>query len=125
MVKPFGFPPSIRLRRKTDIDPVFRQGQYHRLGWLQARTWPNGREASRFMISVSRRAGTAPGRNRVKRVVREAVRLNRSGLATPHDVCLFVTKRPPRGVRLADAERELRRLFGRLAPQPHARVSDR
>jgi ribonuclease P protein component len=125
MSKAFGYPPSLRLRNKADIDPVFRQGQFHRLEWLQARTRPNGRPASRFMIAVSRRVGTAPARNRVKRVVREALRLNRGGLSTPHDVCLFVTIRPPRALRLADAERELRRLFGRLAHQPHARVSDR
>jgi ribonuclease P protein component len=125
MARPFGFPPTLRLRKKSDIDPVFRQGQYHRLGWLQARTRPNGQGASRFMISVSRRAGPAPARNRVKRVVREAVRLNHGGLAAPHDVCLFVTRQPPGRLGLADAERELRRLFDRLAQPPHARVSDR
>ena len=125
MSKPFGYPRSIRLRKQAEIDPVFRRGRHHRLGWLQARTQPNGRGASRFMISVSRRAGTAPTRNRVKRVVREAIRLNRYGLSLPHDVCLFVTARPRGAVRLADAERELRRLFDRLVNQPDAHVSAR
>lgn len=125
MSKALGFPPTLRLRKKTDIDPVFRHGRYHRLGWLQARVRPNGRPASRFMVSVSRRAGTAPERNRVKRVVREAVRLNRAALWPPHDVCFFVTRRPPSGVRLADAERELRRLFDRLALPTDAPVTAR
>lgn len=125
MVKAHGFPPTLRLRKKTDIDPVFRHGRYHRLGWLQARVQRSAFPASRFMVSVSRRAGTAPARNRVKRVLREAVRLNREALSAPHDVCLFVTRRPPSGVGLADAERELRRLFDRLARQSDAPVTAR
>lgn len=115
MPRPSGFPKSIRLRRKAEIDPVFRRGQHHRLGWLQAKTLPGTGEGSRFMISVSKRAGSAPGRNRIRRVIREAIRLNRHRLTRPFDVCLFVTVRPPQPVRLADVERELRRLFDRLA----------
>jgi ribonuclease P protein component len=125
MPKAFGYPPSLRLRHKTEIDPVFRRGRTHRLGWLQARTLPNGRGASRFMVSVSKRAGSAPARNRIKRVLREAIRLNRHSLTTPHDICLFVTSRPPQRARLADVERELNRLFARLAHSPDALVSDR
>jgi ribonuclease P protein component len=125
MPKAFGYPPSIRLRKQAEIDTVFRAGRYHRMGWLQAKVQPNGREASRFMVSVSRRAGPAPLRNRVKRVVREAVRLNRRGLKVPHDVCLFVSLRPPARVRLADVEPALRRLFGRLARPSDAPVLDR
>jgi ribonuclease P protein component len=125
MAKAFGYPPTVRLRKKTEIDPVFRRGQYHRMGWLQARTLPNGRDVSRFMVSVGRRAGAAPQRNRIKRVLREAIRLNRHRLSTPHDVCLFVTIRPPARVRLAEVERELTRLFRRLALPPDALVSDR
>lgn len=125
MPKAFGYPPSLRLRKKTEIDPVFRRGQYHRMGWLQARTQPNGRTASRFMVSVGRRAGAAPRRNRIKRLLREAIRLNRRHLSTPHDVCLFVNIRPPESVRLADVERELIRLFRRLQLPPDALVSDR
>jgi len=115
MTKAFGYPQSLRLRKKTEIDPVFRRGRYHRFGWLQAKTQPNGRPASRFMVSVSLRAGPAPARNRVKRVLREAIRLNQKGLSTPHDVCLFVTTRPPRGLGLADVERAIRRLFSLLS----------
>ena len=122
--KAFGFPKSIRLRKQADIDPVFRQGRYHRMGWLQAKTRPNGLDAPRFMISVSRRAGCAPARNRIKRVVREAIRLNRNRLGTPHDICLFVTIQPRQDVRLAEVERELCRLFVRLARPPDALVSD-
>ena len=122
MTKSFGYPQSLRLRKKTEIDPVFRHGRYHRFGWLQAKARPNGRPGSRFMVSVSLRAGPAPARNRIKRVVREAIRLNQMGLSTPHDVCLFVTTRPPRGLGLADVERSIRRLFGLLSSSPDAPV---
>lgn len=122
MSSAFGFPKSIRLRKKTEIDPVFRQGQYHRFGWLQAKTQSNAQGTCRFMVSVSRRVGPAPARNRIKRVVREAIRLNRHRLSGSHDICLFVTTRPRDTVRLADVERDLRRLFGRLALPHDARI---
>jgi ribonuclease P protein component len=124
MAKPLGYPKAIRLRKQGEISPVFKQGRPHRLGWLQARTRPAGGQVSRFMISVSGRVGAAPLRNRIKRVVREAIRLNRHRLNTPHEVCLFVTIRPPGPVRLADVERHLRRLFDRLSRPLDALASD-
>ncbi len=109
------YPKAIRLRTRDEIDRVFRQGVYHRMGWLQAKALPNGRETSRFMVSVRKSVGTAPERNRIKRVLREALRLHRDRLLLPHDICFFVTVRPRQAVCLATVAPELKRLFGRLA----------
>ncbi|MCH9044677.1 MAG: ribonuclease P protein component [SAR324 cluster bacterium] len=124
MSRPGGLPKSSRLRLKKDIGEVFRQGRYHRLGILQAKSLPTGRAESRFMISVRKSVGAAPERNRIKRVLREAVRLNRWRLRTPHDVCLFVTARPHQRVRLSVVERDLQNLFDRLSGSGHVLLSD-
>lgn len=104
----------MRLRAKRDIDRIFKQGKYLRLGMLHAKFLVSSAPASRFMISVRKSVGNAPQRNRVKRVVREAIRLNRERLEIPHDICLFLTHRPQQHVRLSIVEEEIRKLFANL-----------
>ena len=76
MTKPLGFPKEIRLRVKREIESVFRKGRYEALGILHAKSLPTAREEARFLISVKKAVGSAPDRNRIKRLVREAIRLN-------------------------------------------------
>ena len=107
-------PNSVRLRAKREIDRVFQQGKYLRLGMLQAKFLVSGAPHSRFMISVRKSVGNAPQRNRFKRVVREAIRLNREQLEIPHDICLFLTHRPEQQVRRSIVEEEIQKLFANL-----------
>ena len=115
MTKPLGFPKEIRLRLKREIESVFRNGRYDVLGILHAKSLPTAREEARFLISVKKAVGSAPHRNRIKRLVREAIRLNRHGLRGPHDICLFLTKEPRRPPEFATIEAEIRKLFDRLS----------
>ncbi len=115
MTKPLGFPKSSRLHNKSEVDRVFRQGCYHRLGVLQAKVLPADGSESRFMISVRKSVGIAPERNRIKRVVREAIRLNRAKLTVPHDVCLFLTNRPQGPIDFSTVDQEIRNLFNRIS----------
>ena len=115
MSKPLGFPKSSRLHNKSEVDRVFRQGRYHRLGALHAKTLPADGSESRFMISVRKSVGIAPERNRIKRVVREAIRLNRAKLTIPHDVCLFLTTRPQGPFDFSTVDQEIRNLFNRIS----------
>ena len=117
MAKPYGLPKGVRLRSKKQIGAVFRQGRYHALGVLRAKTFPSGAEESRFLISVKKSAANAPGRNRIKRLVREAVRKYRNRLETPHDICFFLSGKPPGPPTLAAIEEEVQQLFRRLAPE--------
>jgi ribonuclease P protein component len=117
MSKPQGFPKSLRLRARKEIDLVFRRGRYHRLGILQAKTMRTERKGSRFMVSVRKAVGNAPQRNRIKRVVREAIRRNAPALSTSHDICLFMTSVPQQPVGLSTVENEIRTLFDRLGPE--------
>ncbi|HUJ76668.1 MAG TPA: ribonuclease P protein component [bacterium] len=108
----------MRLKRRDGIQTVFQQGRYYRLGVLQAKAMPGRTADSRYLISVSKAVGTAPERNRLKRLVREAIRLSPVHPPQAYDVCLFVTRHPARAQRLADVQAEIGTLFGRLAAQP-------
>ncbi len=118
------FPKSFRLREKKEIDRVFREGRYHRLGLLQAKSLRSALPHARFMVSVRKSIGNAPQRNRIKRVVREAIRLNRVRLSVPHDVCIFMTNRPKAPVALPILEEEVRSLFERLSGPQQAGKRD-
>lgn len=114
MARRHGLPKSMRLRRRKEIDTVFRRGRYHALGVLHAKTLPTDQPHSRFLISVKRRIGSAPQRNRIKRLVREAMRLHLHELHQPHDICLFLPRRPDEPPGLAAVEREVQKLVHRL-----------
>jgi ribonuclease P protein component len=114
-MKPQGFPRSRRLTERPAIRAVLEKGRYHRLGVLHAKTLASGRNETRILVSVKKAVGSAPERNRLKRLVRECARLHPLQLPVPHDVCLFVPARPKKPLGLADVERELRQLARRLS----------
>lgn len=62
---------------------------------------PNEMEHSRFGFSASRRIGKAVRRNRIKRLIREAIRLNLKDVAGGWDV-IFIARHP---IREADFHR--------------------
>ena len=115
MTKPLGLPKGVRLRAKRDIGNVFGKGRYHALGVLHAKTIPTGRNVTRFQVSVKKAIGNAPKRNRIKRLVREAMRMRRRELGAPHDICFFLTKKPPALITLSAIEKEIETLIDRLS----------
>lgn len=115
MTTSLGYPRRLRLKSKPDIDRVFRSGRYYRLGLLQTKALATEGAGPRFMVSVGKSVGSAPERNRLKRVVRAAIRLNRAQLRGSYDVCVFLTRRPTQPVRLATVEPEIRALFQHLS----------
>lgn len=118
MAKPYGLPKGARLRSRLDINAVFRRGRYHTLGFLRAKSLPTGRREARFLISVKKAFGNAPLRNRIKRLLREAIRLHRAGLSSSHDICFFFTARPPTPLAFSRVEHEVQNLFHRLSGRP-------
>ena len=69
----------------------------------------------RLGLSVSRRVGTAPRRNRIKRLIREAFRLLRHDWPRGYD--LVVNVRPHDPVLLADYQRMLSAMLVKLHRQ--------
>jgi ribonuclease P protein component len=70
----FGFPPSLRLRKRADFLLLSHEGiKLHQSHFILIyRHNPDG--TKRFGITVSRKVGNAVMRNRVKRLVREVCR---------------------------------------------------
>ena len=63
-----------RLKRNARIQEVRRRGASWRNSWLALCKLPNDEPMSRFAFAVGRRIGNAVTRNRIKRLIREAIR---------------------------------------------------
>ena len=82
------FPRSCRLVRRKDFEAVYRSGKRRAGPQFVVFLRPNGLDETRFGMSVGRRLGTAVERNRVRRRVREIVRLHRREVAAGWDIVI-------------------------------------
>ena len=87
------FPRTARLLKHSDFDRVYKQGRRHfsphmTVFYLARPTDASGIVATRVGFTVGRVLGGAVDRNRIKRRLREAVRLRRSGLEAAADVVI-------------------------------------
>ncbi len=82
-----GFPRSRRLHLKNDFKSIIQSG--HKIQGFGLVLWwkpaPLGKEDVRMGLVVSRKLGNAVVRNRVKRLLREAFRLNRKRMQSGVD----------------------------------------
>ena len=91
-----------RLRSNDDFERLRREGRTVVNPLLVMSSLPNGLAYSRFGFSVGRRIGGAVDRNRVKRRLREAVRvrIQKGDLAAGWDV-VFIARHPTREASFA------------------------
>lgn len=88
-------PRDLRLRRAADVDRVFRRGASVSVGMLLAKSLPNQQETPRVAVLVGKKlAKKAVHRNRIKRRLRELVRLHFA--AVPAGVDLLIIARDPK-----------------------------
>ena len=117
--KAHGFSRAERLRRKRDFDVVFEDGRVFRGRRLLVRARPNRLPDSRLGIMIARQFGNSVRRNYVRRLIREAFRLNKPLLGPGLDVVVSLT----RGWKEASF-REIEADWRRLAPRIRKHFSD-
>ena len=83
-----GFPRSGRLLRRVEYDAVYKEGRRRASREFTVFLRPNGLDLSRFGWSVKKALGTAVRRNRIRRRVREIVRLHRQEIAPGWDIVI-------------------------------------
>jgi len=111
----YNFPKRVRLLRSTDFRRVYDRGTRFS-GPLFAAFCLRGtaEDASRVGFTVPRALGKAVARNRIRRRVREAVRLHLEQLS-PEWSIVFNPRRKAMEAPFPDLEREVQRLFQRCA----------
>ena len=99
-----------RLSGKSAFDRVFQGGRAFRRRPLTVIVRTNDAGVSRLGLSVGRKLGGAVRRNRIKRVLREAFRLNKGLLAANCDL-VVIPRRDWKEISLASVEESFRRIL--------------
>jgi ribonuclease P protein component len=118
--RPAGLPRSERIRKRRDYLRVQQGGRKLStpsfLVFVTVVPPPEAGAAvgpARFGVTVTKKVGGAVVRNRIKRLVREAVRRHKLWFPRGREV-VFVAKRPAPELRYADVIRELEQLCTRF-----------
>jgi len=113
-------PGALRLKSQRDFRSVYGRGKRASGDWVTVVVWPRRAgevEAPRLGLSVSKDHGGAVRRNKLKRVLREAFRLERERMPQNCDVVL-IPKRRDDNLPLAELRSELARLVDKAFHKP-------
>ncbi len=106
------FPKSVRLLTQADFDTVYQSDVFAADDFLVIRASRNDRGVTRLGLSVSRKVGNAVVRNRWKRLIREAFRVQR--IEMPEGLDLVVRPRKGAVCELEGITRSIKRLAERV-----------
>jgi ribonuclease P protein component len=82
------FPRACRLVRRVEYDAVYRDARRRSSREFTVFLRPNGLALSRFGWSIKKALGSAVRRNRIRRRLREILRLHRQEIATGWDIVI-------------------------------------
>jgi len=82
------FPRAFRLMRRAEYDAVYREGRRRSSREFTLFLRPNGLDSSRFGWSIKKALGNAVRRNRIRRRLREILRLHRQEIAPGWDIVI-------------------------------------
>jgi ribonuclease P protein component len=107
------FPRTAKLLKHSDFQRVYKSGKRHFSGLMTVFYLPRPEveaDGPRVGVTVSRALGGAVERNRIKRRMREAIRLNLAGLTAPVDV-VFNPKKVVAAAEFTALKEEVIRAF--------------
>lgn len=105
-------PHEWRLVRRAEFEAVYRGGRRRTSATFVIFLRPNGSKNTRFGMSVKKALGNAVARNRIRRRVREALRLHREEIVPGWDVVIH-PNRTAGTMEFAKLEAELLALMPR------------
>lgn len=80
------------LKNNLDFQKVYKSGSSYADRYMVMYILENGRDTNRYGISVSKKVGNSIVRHRLKRIVRESVRLNSDKVRSGYDIVMIVRK---------------------------------
>ncbi|MCK5578332.1 MAG: ribonuclease P protein component [Planctomycetes bacterium] len=109
-MKSAGLSKKERLSGKGSFDELFKKGKVRKNTWLVVRSFPNQLSFSRLGVAVSKKkVRKANQRNRFKRLIREAYRLNKKQL--PKGLDIIVNLKKTDGLTLTVISESLKKLL--------------
>jgi ribonuclease P protein component len=108
-----GFARQARLRKHADFDKVYRTGRRLFSAHMTVFFLRRDRGPARVGFTVTRALGAAVERNRIRRRLREAVRLNLGMLGNAVDVVIH-PKKSAQAADFAELREEIARAFERI-----------
>jgi ribonuclease P protein component len=103
-------PKQERLTKRAQYTSVYREGKSWADSLLVMRALPNGLDLSRCGLAVSRKVGKATVRNRVRRRLREILRLT---LLKPGWDIVFIARMPAADASYAELKKSVEYLVSR------------
>jgi ribonuclease P protein component len=94
------------LKKNIDFGKVYRKGKSRANRQLVLYILSNGTDKNRLGISVSKKVGNSVVRHRVKRLIKEAYRLNESAFARGYDL-VFIARTDAAGKTYEEIEKSV------------------
>ena len=114
-----GLPRACRLVRRVEYDAVYRDGRRRTSREFSVFLRPNGLDRSRFGWSIKKALGGAVLRNRIRRRLREILRLHRQEISSGWDLVIH-PRSSAATTKFAALEAELLKLLPSKPPAEHA-----
>ena len=99
-----------RIRRSSEYGRVMREGVRYRTPHFHIRMLKNPQGVTRLGIAIGKRAGKACARNRIKRRLKEYLRLNREKMPPETDI-VFIALNGAAALETYQLNEELERFF--------------
>ena len=112
-MKKFGLKKTHKILNRAQFVKLYKTGKKFQDHYFLVVFMPGKSECSRLGITVSKRVGNAVVRNRLKRLIREWFRLNKSTIYGCRDINV-IAKKTAEGVTSHQVFMSLERIFDKL-----------